>query len=75
MALQHLYEATLRLHKSLLDPVLAEYRTATGRCPSGWEEVVRAGLLGATPNDLLGTPYAIDQRSCTMFAKREFRAY
>jgi hypothetical protein len=75
MARQHLYDATLRLHRSLLDPVLDDFRSVTGRCPSSWEEVIQAGLLGDVPTDLLGTPYEIDQESCTMFAKRRFRAY
>ncbi len=75
MSRKHLYEATVRLHQSLLDPILAEYRSVTGRCPSDWDEVIRAGLLGDVPRDLEGRPYDIDAETCTMFARRQFHDY
>ena len=70
----HLYDVMAELHRSLLDPVLAEIVESTGRCPAGWEEVVAAGRLGDIPRDEYGNAYGIDRESCTMAPLKHLRS-
>lgn len=69
-----LYDAMAQLHRSLLDPVLDEYRQATGHCPSDWQALVAAGLLGDIPHDEYGNPYGIDRETCTMEPLKHIRS-
>jgi hypothetical protein len=73
LATSHLYDSYVTLHRRGLDPLLANIRQRTGRCPESWQEVVEQGLLPAVPLDSLGNPYGVDQSSCTLLARKRIR--
>jgi tetratricopeptide (TPR) repeat protein len=43
-----------------LQGLVERFRRATGRYPSNWAEMVRAGLVAGIPADGTGTPFALD---------------
>jgi tetratricopeptide (TPR) repeat protein len=72
-ALSHLYDARARLDRQTLDPLLATYRLATGRCPVSWDDLVKAGLVPRAPSDSSGNVYGIDQARCTISPLKKIR--
>lgn len=48
-----------------LNEILARFKTATGRMPQTWQEVVAARLIRGVPLDPTGVPYEIDAASET----------
>jgi hypothetical protein len=46
--------------QDLLTDAVARFRAATGRDPSGWDELVSAGLLDAVPQDPFGGAFFLD---------------
>ncbi len=73
LATSHLYDSYATLHRRSLDPLLAESRRRTGRCPESWQELVEQGLLPEVPLDYLGNPYSIDPSTCTLVARKRIR--
>jgi hypothetical protein len=73
LATSHLYDSYATLHRRTLDPLLAEFRQRTGKCPESWEELVEQGLLPEAPLDYLGNPYGVDPSTCTLVARKRIR--
>ena len=73
LAISHLYDALVNLHRRTLDPMLQARFQRTGRCPSSWQELVDAGVLREVPLDGLGNPYGIDPDSCALVAHKKIR--
>jgi tetratricopeptide (TPR) repeat protein len=60
-------QATFRLKQldamdgiDFIERVVGQYRARTGRFPSSWAEIIRAGLLRGVPPDPTGTPLVLD---------------
>lgn len=73
LATSHLYDSYVARHRRTLDPLLAQFRQRTGRCPESWQEVVKQGLLPEVPLDYLGNPYGVDPSTCTLVARKRIR--
>lgn len=59
-----LYDAVASKDQQQLDPLLDAFADRYGRCPAGWPELIRAGLLRETPLDAFGNEYGIDPQRC-----------
>ena len=49
-----------------LQVIIERYRAATGAYPSGWADVIRAGLLPGLPGDASRTPFVYDAATHTV---------
>ena len=43
-----------------IEGIVQQYRARTGKLPSSWEDLVRAGFLRRVPDDPSGKPYRLD---------------
>jgi len=59
-AKSHLVSLTADLQCEELEQIVAAYRQRTGRNPSSFADLVRAGMLRGIPVDPTGTQYRLD---------------
>lgn len=67
------YEAVAARDRARLQPLLNAYVHSFGQCAGDWEQVIRVGLLGEVPLDLVGNPYGIDPQSCRVVALKKIK--
>jgi tetratricopeptide (TPR) repeat protein len=58
-AAAHLRALQVDQDVSILEPLVVQYRNKTGRLPSSFSDLEKAGLLRGTPVDPLGHPYRL----------------
>lgn len=54
-----------------LDRIVAEYSRRTGRTPSTWQDMMRAGMLRGIPRDPSGAPYVLNPASGEVTVSRQ----
>jgi hypothetical protein len=54
-----------------LQPIVNQYYDGTGNFPSGWTDLVRAGLVRGIPVDPTGEPYTLDPVSGAVDVSRD----
>jgi tetratricopeptide (TPR) repeat protein len=58
-AVKHIVSLQAAADIEELSRIVAAYRQRTGAFPSGWGDLIRAGLLRGVPRDPTGTPYRL----------------
>ena len=54
-----------------LQPIVNSFYDTANRFPTGWEEVIRAGLVRGVPLDPTGVPYTLDPVSGAIDVAKE----
>lgn len=73
MCVNQLYDAVTARDRQILEPLLQAFSARYGFCPSGWEDLIRAGALRQEPLDVFGDPYGIGTEDCDLVAYKKFK--
>jgi hypothetical protein len=73
VCMSQLYDAVTARDRKTFEPLLREFSGRFGFCPSGWEDLIRAGALRQVPLDVFGDPYGIGPDDCSLVAYKKFK--
>jgi hypothetical protein len=73
VCMNQLYDAVTARDREALEPLLRGFSNRFGFCPSGWEDLIRAGALRQVPLDVFGDPYGIGPDDCALVAYKKFK--